>query len=455
MKGNTFFNCRGALRAFIVFIFIQRGFALTISCVPLGLQGRNASDVLGVRCKLSRVLNRNETAVWMFANCTRTGNCTTERCPSYKSGQYQFTMYHYNSLLYDHRRDNESQYLFSVCNQSQYLIAQSSITAATITSTSADYALMSTPYCSCVDNQDHETLSVKHQRMYTNDVDDEHETTRKIDSTKGNNSDSVKSFHLSTSPSTKLRSDISGDENLVTSTQPSRSPRLYVTDIKDFDIPFLSPTLVIGVIVMVSAFAVVSSICTCYVSFRKNKQESFRPQTIALNNTTSNTGDTDDVSTSVLLHPALVQSSFSCSVHSIANHCQVENEHVYEAPDVDVDCERPPLPPRNCTPILEKNGWFQQRDTNEQTIENPFYESYDNLMRKQLISLEKFAESAPDLYRALEGNKTSDIFCRTLSCHSVDNLRQKLHNSLPCEIFNSRDYEAIRFSTMSENMENM
>ena len=92
----------------------------------------------------------------------------------------------------------------------------------------------------------------------------------------------------------------------------------------------------------------------------------------------------------------------------------MENEHVYESPDADLDHERPPLPSRNCTPILEKNAWVQQRDMGEQTFENPFYESYDNLMRRQLISLEKFAESAPDLYRDLEGNKTSDIFCRTI-----------------------------------------
>ena len=452
MNGNKLLNCCGALMALEILIFIQLGCALTPRCKRLGLLGFNAAGVFGVKCDLSRYLYRKETAVWMFANCTMIGKCTTEGCLTHDPGQFVITMYPQIILLYDHLRNNESRYVFSVCDHSQHLIAQLCITDATITSPSED----SPAYCSCADNNNDEILSVKHQEIYQKYCADEHEneTIGKIDSTKGNNSDTMKSIPLTTSPSTALRSDISGGENLVTSTVPSRSSRLYISDNQDLGTPVLSNTLVIGIIVMVSAFAVVSSICTCYVSFRKNQQESFRPQTMALNNATSITGDTANVSTSVLLSPALAQSNFSCSVHSIANHCQMENEHVYEAPDVDLDHERPPLPSRNWTPILEKNGWFQQRDMDEQTFENPFYESYDKLKRRQLISLENVAKSAPDLYRDLEQKDTSNICCRTLLCHSVDNLRQILHNSLPCEIVNSRVYEAVGFSTMSESMEN-
>ena len=440
-------------------IFIHMGFALTLRCKHLNLLGINAADVFGVRCELNRVLNKNEMAVWMFANCTKIGRCTTNvtKCLSYRlmPSQYKLNMYPKISLLYGHQGNNESQYLFSVCDQSQHLIAQSYINNGIITTPNEHLTLVSPAYCSCADNHEDEILSDKHQGMYPNVHGDGHknETAWQTDSINGNNSNYAKSSPFSTSPSTKLSSDISDDENLVTTTLPLRSSTLYINN-KDMDTPILSATLVIGIIVMVSAFAVVSSICTCYVSFRKSKQESFRPQAINVFDTTSNNGDATNVSTSVLLHPALAQSSFSCSVHSIAKHCQMENEHVYETPDVDMDGERPPLPSRNWTPILEKNGWFQQRDMDEQTFKNPFYESYDKLKRRQLISLENVAKSAPDLYRDLEQKDTSNICCRTLLCHSVDNLRQILHNSLPCEIVNSRVYEAVRFSTMSESMEN-
>ena len=58
-------------------------------------------------------------------------------------GQYELKMYLQVSLLYDHQPNNESRYLLSVCNQSQHLIAQSNITAATITSARENYTLVS------------------------------------------------------------------------------------------------------------------------------------------------------------------------------------------------------------------------------------------------------------------------------------------------------------------------
>ena len=453
MEGNILKNCCCVFLVVNLFINIPGRYGLSIFCKPLGME-RSSIGVLGVRCDLSRILEEYETAVWMLTNCTRIGNCTQRGCLFPVSSQYQINIISKLSLLYDHKRNIENLYLLSVCDQSENVISQSNVVAPTNTTTGENDPLIFTTRCSCVGQQEPEMPNIKHRgHDPTNDIQ-ENERTLDVDWIDKYKSYFGKTLPMSTSSPPTLSSDISGDENFVTSTLPSRTSILYITDNKDLDTPILSATLVIGIIVMVSAFAVVSSICTCYVSFRKSKQESFRPQAINVFDTTSNNGDAANVSTSVLLHPALAPSSFSCSIHSIANHCQMENEHVYEAPDVHLVGERPPLPSRNCTPILEKNGWVQQRDMGEQTFENPFYESYDKLMGRQLISMEKLAESAPDLYQEVEPKETSNMFRRTISFHSVDNLKQKLHSSLPCEILNLKDYETLRFSTMSEPMEN-
>ena len=311
----------------------------SISCMSEKLAGLILPDTFVLKCSLNRELNDNETAVWLFPNCSAIGTCkgSGSGCipQIYQKGNEYLTFSILNNvfIMYIMRSNTSDYFIFSI-----------------------NETFVGRVYTQIVYKNGNGCDSRASQHFLTSCL---------------NGNTSVLASDCSDNVTNNIQTDQTTEEDYVTDyTIVSISTKLGNGEL--FPIPtneaypqLITIPLMFAVIIVVSMLLLTSRLYSCLVHDTNccRKTHSFQPSENAyqIYETVQNNDNVEAIAMASLQTPSLPRSV----IHSIESGSigrLMSLEVTLDGNEVDVKEERPPVPPRNDS---KSNGESKQQSTTD------------------------------------------------------------------------------------------